>query len=421
MTSAGSVLFRAVLHSSVLDPSTAHAVASLQTVQRAVWRAVDDIGSLAGGLRRAVSAYADAESEVGGLFRGVVAVTSDLLGESALAFPVLGLAAAEVLVIGELLSPSTLADQRGSVAMLGAASFLRAAKPGLQIPSLDPVPSVARDVATLLPAAGPTVTIARADPPQLPVPRSVSDVIANIGRTYDGSTATGVAGTPKGVISLQRLTHPDGTRAWVVEIPGTQEWTPNTSNPMDMTTNLRLMAGLPDDLSTAVVHAMASAGVGADEPVMFAGHSQGGMAAMAAAALVAPAYTVRAVVTAGSPDIPRAVPAEVQVRHYAHDEDLIPQVDGAGDRRSTSETVVHRDLGRTGAPATPAQAHSIERYAQTAQDAQRALADDPFMTPFDDAASSVLGPPGTTAVTLQYQTTRDPGVVGSVQPTISQG
>lgn len=374
-------------------------------------------------LRQAVTGYADAESAASrGLRQGAV-IASAVMGESMWFAPFFGISVAGVLVLAEVRNPATLADERASVAMAGSAAFLRALEPGMQVPTLDPVPATARDVAGMLGPSRAAGTVPREDPPQLPVPRSVADVLANIGSSYDDSTATGVPGTPTGVISVQQLTHPDGTRAWVVEVPGTQDWRPGSDSPMDLTTNVNLMAGLPDDLSTSIMDAMRLAGVGADEPVLLAGHSQGGMAAMTVAAVYGSMYSIKAVVTAGSPDIPRLTSPDVQVRHYVHDEDLVPQLDGQGDRRSAHETVVRRDLdqsdGTTG--ATPSEAHSIDRYAESAAGAAEALADDPFMAPFDDAAASVLGPPGTTAVTFQFRATREPEVVATLTPRLSQG
>jgi len=111
------------------------------------------------------------------------------------------------------------------------------------------------------------------------------------------------------------------------------------------------------------------------------------------------------------------------VRHYVHDEDLVPQLDGQGDRRSSHETVVRRDLDESAraAAATPVEAHSIHLYAASAAEAAGVLATDPFMAPFDDAASTVLGPPGTTGVTHQFRATREPEVVRTLTPTLSQG
>ena len=168
---------------------------------------------------------------------------------------------------------------------------------------------------------------------------------------------------------------------------------------------------------------MRLSGIGPDEPVLLAGHSQGGMVAMSVAAAVGSAYSVRAVVTAGSPDIPKAVPAGVEVRHYRHTEDAVPQLDGVPDQTSASVTVVTRDLSASGGPATPTvlEAHAVRRYVETAAEADRALAGSPGVRAFDAAAHEVLGPPGTTAVTRQFQVTRDPAVVGAQVPVIRQG
>ena len=63
-------------------------------------------------------------------------------------------------------------------------------------------------------------------------------MLDNVARSYDREPAPLRPGTPEGVISVQQLTHPDGTRAWVVEIPGTEDWGLNDVNPMDLTTNV---------------------------------------------------------------------------------------------------------------------------------------------------------------------------------------
>ena len=61
----------------------------------------------------------------------------------------------------------------------------------------------------------------------------------------------------------------------MIEIPGTEDWGLNDVNPMDLTTNGRLLAGLADDMTDAVLDAMRLAGIGPDEPVA-AGRAQPG-------------------------------------------------------------------------------------------------------------------------------------------------
>jgi pimeloyl-ACP methyl ester carboxylesterase len=204
----------------------------------------------------------------------------------------------------------------------------------------------------------------------------------------------------------------------VVEIPGTEDWDLNDANALDLTTDGRLLAALADDMSDAVLDAMRLSGIGPDEPVLLAGHSLGGMVAVSVAAAAGEAYSVRAVVTAGAPDIPRPVPSGVQVRHYRHDEDVVPDLDGMRNQTSASVTVVTRDLAASGGPAepTPVEAHAMSRYVETAVDAEKQLAGSPGMRAFDAAVRDVLGPDGTTAVTRQFQATRDPALVAAQPP-----
>jgi len=405
------------------DPAAARAQQALIAARRLHGHAADDVRDIARKLRHVVQLYDGAESAAGTVLRRVVSVGANELGERPLVAGALaGSAVSTLVAVGptlvglELLShalhrPGPLAglgaagaDGRAELAVLGAASFARALRAGHQAPTLDAVRQTAAMAAGALPAAGPAVVIPRHGPPQLPSPRSTSDVLANVAASYD----TASPGTPAGMVSVQGLTHPDGARTWVVEIPGTEVWTVDGSNPMDSTTNLQLMAGLPDDMTGAVLDAMDQAGIGPDEPVMLAGHSQGGMVAMSVAAAVGTAYTVRAVATAGSPDIPNRPPPGVEVRNYRHDEDVVPQTDGTPDVTSADVTVLRDNL-----PGTPdaIQAHDIRRYIKTAA---LPVPEDAYSR----AVTSVLGPPGTTAVTLQFQATRAPAIVGSVPPTI---
>ncbi|WP_028045663.1 hypothetical protein [Cellulomonas sp. URHE0023] len=430
LDAAGAALDRGSIACAVRplgDPAAVKAQRALIAARTMHGHAADDVRGIVRKLRTVVRLYDGAESTAHKVLRQAVSAGGNELGER----PVVG---AAVVGLGSAAAASTLAalaptlvgfellsralhrqgpigalaasgaDGRAELALLGAASFARALRSGHQAPTLDAVRDTAEMAADALAAAAPTVVIPRTNPPQLRAPRNTSDVLANVAASYD----TASPGTPPGLVSIQRLTHPDGTRAWVVEIPGTEVWTVNSSNPMDSTTNLRLMAGLPDDMTDSVVEAMERAGIGPDEPVMLAGHSQGGMVATSVAAAVGTAYTVRAVATAGSPDIPNRPPRGVEVRNYRHDEDVVPQTDGVPDVTSPDVTVLRHDL-----PGSPdaIQAHDIRRYITTAA---LPVPDDEY----SQAVSSVLGPSGTTAVTLQFQATRDPAIVATIPPTI---
>ena len=378
------------------DCRSAHALAS----------AVDD---LVVRLRRVVTHYADAESSVWRAVRRLVTLDAQMIGETPALWPVLApvvVPGAEVLlgltVAGRLTDATgrLSAAQVPEQAVQPVAGFVRGALPGTRPIVDDPFRALSAEIAGG--DTAPTVVLPRADPPQLPAPRTAADVLGNVAATYPERQG-GAAGTPPSTISLQRLEHPDGTVGWVVEIPGTQSSSFGGDVPSDMTTNARLTAGLPDDMSTAVLQALQDAGVGADEPVVLAGHSQGGMVAVAAASLAAGAYHVRAVLTAGSPDVPRRVPATVQVRHYRVDEDLVPQTDARPDTESSNVVVVRRSIG----PRNVAHAHAVAGYVRTAELAQDQLAGSPALRDFDAALADVLGPDGTTATTTQYSVTRN--------------
>ena len=360
-------------------------------------------------LRRVVLRYVEAESWVSRVVRGVTTFEAQVVGELPILLPWAAqtvLPSAVLLAAGDPVTRAGEASARQVPSWLvgPTAGFLRGALPGVRVPTSDPLAALAREVAGGDPA--PTVLVRRDDPPALPVPRSAADVLRNVERTYPAAHG-GLPGTPTSSISVQRLTHPDGSHGWVVVIPGTQSAAFGGDVATDMTTNARLIAGLPDDMSTGVLHALRDAGVPPDEPVLLAGHSQGGMVAVAAAALAAGSYDVRAVLTAGSPDIPRAAPAGVQVRHYRIDEDVVPQTDGRADSVSRDVVSVRRSIGATSVVG----AHSLAGYVRTAELTDAQLAGSPALRGFDAELARVLGPAGTTQETQQFSVTRDPDVV----------
>jgi len=310
---------------------------------------------------------------------------------------------------------SLTADGRGEAAVGGLASGLLRLGSPLGALVRDPVALVAGGAARLLHTRVDPVVVPVVDPPELPAPRTVADTLDVVERSYGERAADGSWATP-GVVTLQELTHPDGTRAWVVAIPGTQQWSPNADTPTDLTTNLRLLGGLDDDMTDAVVDALGQAGVQEDEPVMLVGHSQGGMVAESLATALAGSLAVRAVVTAGSPDLTAPTPADVPVRRYRRSNDLVPQLDGARRPLGPRESVVEV-LGPEADTCTPsfADTHSIAGYAAAARRADVALAGSRVMSDFDAAAREVLGPAGTTARTLQFRAHRS-APVGAAPP-----
>lgn len=292
------------------------------------------------------------------------------------------------------------------------------ALPGDQPLSVDPVPTAALGgrVGALIGTAlfgtprpglvvAPVVTPeARRGPDTAPpVPRSTADVLREVQSLYPDDDTAGT------VVGVQRLDHPDGHRSWVVTIPGTQSGDVlDGPNPADMAANLELAAGLRSDAGAVVVHAMLRAGVQPGEPVLLAGHSQGGMVAMDIAAdpLLRSAVTVTAVVTAGSPVAVSRLPDGVQALHLEHVQDYVPALDGRPNPDDSQRTTVVRDLQvppgprDARAPVWPMAAHDLGTYIDTAEALD--TTDHASLRRFDAALAEVVGGGGAVSTYRRY-------------------
>lgn len=289
------------------------------------------------------------------------------------------------------------------VTLQGVAGALTSAVPPV-LP--DAVPVACAGLAALLAPGGAEVTLVpRVDPPQLPAPHGLAGILAAVATTYDDGQPTGLPGTPTATLTVQRLDHPDGSRSWLVAVPGTQSWGFEHDVATDMGTNLRLVGGLPDAMTAGVLAALGAAGVAADEPVVLAGHSQGGMVALAAAAAAAGTYRIGGVVTAGSPSVPGGTPPGVPVVRLEHDEDVVPQADGEPTRAGGDVTRVTRSLADDH-PVLPTEAHGVAGYVRTAGLTDAAVAAAPGSSPGVTAVTGLLGADGTTATTWQYRVER---------------
>lgn len=168
-------------------------------------------------------------------------------------------------------------------------------------------------------------------------PRSVADVFREQYRL----------GSDEGQVQIVRVSQPGGSSAWIVQVPGTQEWGPQRGdNPVDLTTNVRLMAGQRTHLQVQVAEAMRAAGVGSGEPVMLTGHSQGGIAAAALASDSGfrSEFAVRSLVTGGSPIARFDIPASVSVLSLEHGQDAVPMLEGRGNPDRPNWVTVERSL-----------------------------------------------------------------------------
>lgn len=215
---------------------------------------------------------------------------------------------------------------------------------------------------------------------------SVSALFDNIS-SLGGADASGVRVTA--------VPAADGGYSWIVEIPGTQDWSPHSgTNPSNLGTNLRLMSGMDDTalaqgVQEAVHRSMATlseeTGIPLDElrsgPVTVAGHSQGGIVAASLAADPDSGLDISAVVTGGSPVANLAVPDHVTVLSIEHVQDPVHHLDGNPNPAGPHWTTVVRDVDghRDVVPGDPFSAHSGSLYAETGALVDEQAATDPAL------------------------------------------
>ncbi|MCV2392918.1 hypothetical protein OEB99_01230 [Actinotalea sp. M2MS4P-6] len=419
----------------------------------------DEAGSLAAAVQRTVRAYGDADADATQAMRAVTVEAARTLGESgpfgwvlaaraavsgvwflALArmsrwtptpfgaamrwlgspavagrtdaWGAVGRLLAGPGVLPELPNPDRLAAEIGVASL---AAFLTGALPGRAPALADPVPLGSWDALLLaspfLPATMLRVTpvgVERAEPP-----RDEADVLALVDEQYVGD------GAVAGQVAVQRLDHADGSRSWVVAIPGTEEWTFGGANPLDGLSDLELVASAVDDVTRTVLRAMALAGIGTDEPVLLAGHSLGGIVAARIAATSD--YRVVALLTAGSPVSGIPVPGGTAALHLEHAQDPVPGLRGLPNPDEVNRTTVVRDLGVPdpgagqgsaggvpvvgGSAGGVSAAHALSAYRRTAE---LLPGDDVSVGAFRDATGPVLGDDVVGATTWTFAGERVP-------------
>lgn len=294
-----------------------------------------------------------------------------------------------------------------AAAFLAALGALGGGVTGTRLPGLA--------VAPLLPGKGPKA------PHDVP-PRSLPDVLRQVDLTYEGVP---------GAVSVQRIDHEDGTRSWVVAIPGTQEAGFGGPTTTDMASNLELLAGVPDDRTETVRRAMLQAGIRPDEPVLLAGHSQGGMAAMRVAASVGDSFMIAGVLTAGSPVGGMWLPDDIPALHLENQQDFVPAADAAPNPDQINRTTVVRDLSVPVAGAELAGErveslgdlflvpHELTTYIETAE--LVADLDDRSVTTFLDAVAPVLDDGAADVTTQRYIGVRVPDDASGIDRGVAPG
>ncbi len=163
------------------------------------------------------------------------------------------------------------------------------------------------------------------------LPSDLRAIAMNTGQAYSDRQ---VESSVDGSVRITRIDGPSGP-SYIVNIPGTQEWSPATSGTAaDLTGNLVTASGQMSTASDAVALAMERAGIEPGAPVMLAGHSQGGMtaAALAADPAFSAQFNVTNVMAYGSPIDGTAIPAEIRVIAFHHEDDVVPMLDLGGAR-----------------------------------------------------------------------------------------
>lgn len=405
------------------------------------------VRELARSLDRAVEGYEAAESGAERVVRGLGAAGATLLAETPLRaltgqVVVAGLVGGLLLEgaahrsTGRWVGPADLVRSGAAETMLhGVATYLRALRPGLQLPVRAPVGEAVAPLAhrlragdvrvvPVLPSLAQRLGVAPVQPtvlvPVLPRwprttegPRSTADVLADVETGYKGA---------RGTVAVSRLDHPDGTRSWVVAVPGTEDHALRTTNPLNDVSNVHLSTGVTAASAVLVVGALTRAGVRPGEPVMLAGHSQGGMAAVRVAAdpAVRERFTITHVLTAGSPVAPMPVPPDVRLLSIEHTTDLVPVVDAVPGTDAPNRTSVRVELAQS--PHVPDRlaargvldAHAPEAYVRSAVRIAEHPSAHPSLRDWDASVRDrIYGAPGTTATVTEYQgTIVSPGSAG---------
>lgn len=229
-----------------------------------------------------------------------------------------------------------------------------------------------------------------------PVPQSGADLLRTVQATEE---------LMDGSVTIQRVEGPEG-EAWIVSIPGTQEWIPGP-NAFDGPGAVQAAGRHASLAMETIVAAMEAAGIPPGAPVMLVGHSQGAYLAMALAS--SPAFTdrfaVSHVVTSGAGNARADIPPHIQTLHVEHPEDIVVGTDMAPPEDRPNQTTFRHDISHSSNPELRAMgqtilgAHHLDGYIATMELAESGVSTsvDHFM----ETASPFLT--GETATTTAYR------------------
>ncbi len=199
------------------------------------------------------------------------------------------------------------------------------------------------------------------------VPTNAGDVLAWAGLVDQ------VGGDQRAVVDIAKVTHEDGSVAWIVTVPSTQDWVfggdKRAPNDLDADIVLHLFPWLPTQYERGVLDAMAQAGIPQDEPVLVSGWSLGGIGGGRLIESDGGGYQYEGLICAGSPIDHMAIPQGVTVLQVKHTMDVVHRADLIDGRPETARHMSMWDGPRSGGAArfqaSPIAAHSNAAYVAT--------------------------------------------------------
>lgn len=168
---------------------------------------------------------------------------------------------------------------------------------------------------------------------------------------------------PSGEVSvrIERFVEGDALHTEVY-IAGTKDFAiPSDTEAFDMESNIALTGALAAASFVAVEKAMQQAGVRRGDPVVFTGHSQGGL--VAARLAESGRYDTKGLVMVGTPTGQAPIRGEYPAVSIAHTDDIVPAFGGA--KKPSRAIQVERSSAESAGDI--ASAHRLSGYVETAR------------------------------------------------------
>jgi hypothetical protein len=163
-------------------------------------------------------------------------------------------------------------------------------------------------------------------------------------------------------IRVERFADTTGAIHTEVYIAGTKDFAvPSQSEAFDLESNIALTGALVAASLVAAEKAMRQAGIRDGDPVVFTGHSQGGL--VAARLAESGRYDTRGLVMVGTPTGATPIRGDYPAVSLIHSDDIVPLLGGA--RRPSRGIQVERHSGQRAGDVT--RAHSLDGYRDTAR------------------------------------------------------